>query len=322
MSRGYRVEASSRSNVNIEAGHAWPELPWKAWADTAATLHMWLQIIGKIRMALASKQNHWWHVTLYPSCTGLTTSPMPYGNRHLQIDFDFIRHRLVFQPNDGLGYAFELGPMSVSDFYRTVMETLHRLGMPITMHTLPSEVPEPIPFEEDHRHAAYDPVYANRYWQILLQSSRVMDQFRSRFIGKCSPTHLFWGGMDLASTRFSGRSAPEHLPVPFTPLQVVRTAYSHEVSSCGFWPGGPMLPEPVFYAYAYPAPPGYAQAAVSPSEAHFKEELGEFILPYEAVRTAANPEQHLLKFLQSTYEAAADLGKWNRRELEANEEDL
>jgi hypothetical protein len=294
----------------------WPELPWPEWQDTLQTLHMWMQVIGKIRLALAIPLNHWWHVCSYLTCRGLTTSPMPYGNRWLQIDFDFLSHRLLLLTNDGRQETLALQPMSVADFYTQVMERLNKLDMPVAINTTPSEIPNPIPFEQNHQHAAYDAPYVTRFWKVLLQTERVFTEFRSRFTGKTSPVHFFWGGADLAITRFSGRVAPIHASVPNIPDAVVQTAYSHEVSSCGFWPGGTFLPEAVFYAYAYPSPPGFPEAAVRPTEAYYHQTLGEFVLPYAAVRQAREPDRYLLEFLQSTYEAAAHLGQWNRRELE------
>lgn len=291
-------------------------LPWPQWQETAETLHLWTQVIGKIRLDLATRTNHWWHVALYPTTHGLTTSPMPYGNRMLQIDFDFLRHRLTLQTSDGMLESFTLKPMSVKDFHAQVMARLSHMKMHVNLHTTPSEIPNPIPFEQDVQHRAYDPDAATRFWQILLHTERVFTRFRARFLGKVSPVHFFWGGFDLAQTRFSGRRAPLHPPVPNTPLRVVQTAYSHEVSSYGFWPGGPALPEPVYYAYAYPTPPGYREYPVQPAEAYFHDTLGEFILPYEAVRQAKDPDQHLLTFLQTTYEAAATLAHWNRTDLE------
>ena len=243
---------------------------------------------------------------------------MPYGERMLQIDFDFVRHQLILQTSDGLRENLALKPMPVAEFYAQVMQSLEKLGMPVKIHTLPSEVPNGIPFEKDFLHASYDGAAAHCFWSILLQACRVMTKFRAWFIGKVSPVHFFWGGFDLAVTRFSGRIAPKHGSVADTPDSVVQTAYSHEVSSLGFWPGGPGLEEPVFYSYAYPAPPGFGDAAVRPAGASFKEALGEFILPYEVVRLAKDPEQTLLDFAQSTYEAAANLGQWPRHELEAS----
>lgn len=314
--------ASFPANQITSPAKPWPNLRWEDWHDTAETLQMWLQVIGKIKLALAPAINHWWHVTLFPTCRGLTTSPMPYQFRYLQIDFDFVDHQLIFQTDNGMQETIALHPMPVAVFYQSVTESLDRLGMPVAINTTPSEVPNPIPFEEDYQHQAYDAGFVNRFWQILLQSNRVFSRFRSRYLGKVSPIQFFWGGMDLAVTRFSGRQAPEHASVPFIPDRVVKTAYSHEVSSCGFWPGGAMLPEPIFYAYAYPTPGGFGDAPVRPAAAYFKPELGEFILPYEAVRQANDPDAFLLEFLQSSYEAAANLANWNRSELEASETDI
>ncbi len=296
----------------------WPELPWPEWTSTAETLDLWMQMIGKIRLALATKINHWWHVAFYLTCRGMTTSPMPYGNWTLQIDFDFLTHRLIFQRNDGLQESLDLKPMPVATFYEDVMALLDRLGCHVHIWTMPVEIPNPIPFDQDTQHAAYDADYVSRFWKILLQTERVFTEFRARFLGKVSPVHFFWGSFDLALSRFSGRPAPLHSSVPNISDQVVQTAYSHEVSSCGFWPGGAVLPEPVFYAYAYPAPPGFADTKIQPSEAYFNQTLGEFILPYETMRQAPNPAQYLLEFLQTTYEATANLGNWPRRELEVS----
>ena len=247
---------------------------------------------------------------------------MPYGDRTVQIDFDFIKHQLLFQTGDGQEESLALAPMSVAEFYAAVMQHLDKLDMPVQIHTLPTEIPDPIPFEQDYRHAAYDADAVRKFWTILLNTERVLTRFRAKFLGKVSPVHFFWGGFDLALTRFSGRPAPTHGSVPFIPDAVVRTAYSHEVSSCGFWPGGPALPEPVFYAYAYPSPEEFSTAQVRPKEAYFHPLLGEFILPYETVRQSDNPEQTLMDFLQSTYEAAADLGHWDRQNLEASSSEI
>jgi hypothetical protein len=306
----------------LRSQNNWPVLTWSEWQATQETLHMWMQIIGKIRLALATRINHWWHVTLYATSRGLTTSPMPYGNRTIQIDFDFTDHRLLFQTSDGRQESIPLRPMSVATFYTQVLERMNTLGMPLKIRPIPSEVPDPIPFDQDETHAAYDADAVTRFWKATLETERIFTQFRSRFIGKVSPVQFFWGGFDLAVTRFSGRRAPEHGSVPNIPDSVVKTAYSHEVSSCGFWPGGAMLPEPIFYAYAYPTPEGFGNASINVPEAYFHETLGEFILPYEAVRTAVNPDKLLLTFLQNTYEAAANLGQWNRNELEASNSEI
>jgi hypothetical protein len=294
---------------------SWPELPLNAWQDTYATLHMWTQIIGKIRMTQCPPINHWWHVTQYLTSRGLTTGPMPYGDRSFQIDFEFLSHELIISSSEGRRSAFALGPCSVAEFYYQVMATLQSLQLPVQITTMPQEVPDPIPFEQDYQHASYDPEYAHRCWRILQQTERVCQQFRSRFIGKVSPVQFFWGSFDLAVTRFSGRRAPEHPGGGLLPAVVTREAYSHEVSSCGWWPGSG-LSYPAFYSYAYPPPPGFKDAAVLPEDAFYSAELGEFLLPYDAVRTSSSPDLTLLDFLQSTYEAAANLGGWDRPALE------
>jgi hypothetical protein len=296
----------------------WPSLPVAAWQDTYETLHMWTQIVGKIRMALAPKLNHWWHSTLYVTPRGLTTSSIPYGTRTFEISFDFLDHYLQIETSDGTTKKIALVPRSVADFYQDVISTLSAIGIEVRIWKMPQEVTEPILFDQDRKHAAYDPEYAERLWRILLQADRVMTAFRSRFIGKCSPVHFFWGSFDLAVTRFSGRPAPEHPGgVPNMADWVTREAYSHEVSSCGFWPGGGSVVDPVFYAYAYPTPEGFRDYPIQPKEAFYSSEMGEFILPYEAVRQADDPDALLLAFLQSTYEAAANLGNWDRAALES-----
>ncbi len=295
----------------------WPSLPLAAWQDTYATVHLWTQIIGKIRLALAPKLNHWWQSTLYVTPRGLTTASIPYETRNFQISFDFLNHQLQIDTSDGITKRIALTPRSVADFYQTVLTTLSSIGIEVRIWTMPQEVSEPIPFDRDYQHAAYDPEYAERFWRILVQVDRVMTLFRSQFIGKSSPVHFFWGSFDLAVTRFSGRRAPEHPGgVPNMADWVTREAYSHEVSSCGFWPGGGSVVEPVFYAYAYPAPEGFRDYPVQPKEAFYSSELQEFILPYEVVRQAGEPDAVILAFLQSTYEAAANLGYWDRAALE------
>ncbi len=296
---------------------AWPALPFEAWKDACTTLHLWTQIVGKIRLAQMPWINHSWHVTLYPTARGLTTMPMPYGTRAFQIDFDFIDHSLVIQTHDSPKRTIPLRPMSVAAFFREVFAALRELDMDIRIHATPNELVDPIPFEQDEVHAAYDPDYANSFWRVLLQTERVFQQFRSGFGGKVSPIQFFWGSFDLAITRFSNKRAPRHPGgIPNLPDWVSREAYSHEVSSAGFWPGSESSPTPFFYSYAYPEPPGYSQAAVLPAEAHYSDTFREFILPYDAVRTAENPDRSLMAFLQSTYDAAADLGGWDRGELD------
>jgi hypothetical protein len=302
----------------MEAGmETWPALPLDAWRDTYATLHLWTQIVGKVRLVQSPPVNHSWHATLYVTSRGLTTSPIPHGDRTFEIDFDFIDHRLVVRASDGASGGFALAPQSVARFYGRLMDELRRLGLEVTIHGKPNEVADPIAFERDELHAAYDADAAARFWRVLVQADRVLARFRARFIGKCSPVHFFWGAPDLAVTRFSGRRAPRHPGgIPNLPDRVAREAYSHEVSSCGFWPGGGPIAYPAFYAYAYPEPAGFADAAVTPREAFYSTDLREFILPYDAVREAPAPDDVLLAFCQSTYEAAANLGGWDRASLE------
>jgi hypothetical protein len=296
---------------------AWPSLPLAEWQESYATLQLWTQVVGKIRLALAPRVNHWWQVPLYVTARGLTTSPIPFGARVFQIDFDFIDHRLVIACSDGMTASLALAPCSVADFYHELMAQLAALGIAVKIWTMPVEIAGAVPFETDRAHASYDKDYVNRFWRILVQSERVFNRFRSRFIGKVSPVHFFWGSFDLAVTRFSSRSAPEFMgSSPNLGSWVMREAYSHEVSSCGFWPGGGPVTGPAFYSYAYPQPPGFAAAAVRPSAALWQKELGEFILPYDAVRQAKAPDDLLLEFLESTYAAAADLAKWDRAALE------
>jgi len=293
----------------------WPALPQAAWSETCVTLQLWMQIVGKIRLALMPAINHTWSVTLYPTVCGLTTSPMPHGNQMLQIDFDFIDHNLLLRTDGGSRRTIPLRPMTVAAFHQQVMTALDDLKTPVHIWPVPVEIANPIPFETDQTHQSYDPEYAHRFWRILLQTTRVFTIFRARFTGKVSPIHLFWGALDLACTRFSGRPAPEHPSMAGLPDRVTRDAYSHEVSSCGFWPGAPGM-EPFFYSYAYPEPPGYAETVIGPAQARFDKNFGEFILPYEALRTAPDPDLALLQFLQSAYEAAANCAHWDRAALE------
>lgn len=295
----------------------WPELPYAAWRDSLETLQLWTQIVGKIRLSKSPWLNHSWHVALYVTPRGLTTSPIPDGARTFQIDFDFIDHLLRIETSDGARKQIPLTAQSVAKFYAAVMAALAELHIEVTIDETPNELPAPIRFSQDQQHASYDPDAVQRFSQILVNVDRVLKQFRTGFLGKASPVHFFWGSFDLAVTRFSGRRAPQHPGgVPHLPDEVAREAYSHEVSSAGFWPGGGAIDYPAFYSYAYPAPDGFAGAKVRPDAAFFSQELGEFILPYDAVRTAANPDEALLAFLQSTYEAAADAAKWDRDALE------
>jgi hypothetical protein len=295
----------------------WPELPTVSWRDTYATLHLWSQIVGKIRLVRSPWLNHSWHVALYVTARGLTTSPIPDGTRSFQIDFDFLDHALRITTSDGAARGFALAGKSVASFYAAVMADLAALGIPTEIDEIPNELPDPVRFSQDHGHASYDPEAVGRFHQILVNVDSVFKQFRTGFLGKASPVHFFWGSFDLAVTRFSGRSAPPHPGgVPALPDAVAREAYSHEVSSAGFWPGGGPIDYAAFYSYAYPAPAGFADAKVRPQAAFFAKELGEFILPYDAVRSARDPKAALMEFLQSTYAAAADLGKWDRNALE------
>jgi hypothetical protein len=300
---------------------AWPSLPLEAWSDTCATLHLWTQIAGKIRLAQSPWLNHSWHVTLYVTSRGLTTSPIPYGTRTFQIDFDLIDHQIVVQSSDGGRAALPLQPESVAAFYRRLMAEMAKLDLRVSIHRRPNEVPDPIRFDEDENDRAYDREYANRFWRVLVQADRVFKVFRARFIGTCSPVHFFWGAPDLAVTRFSGRRAPEHPGgIPNLPDWVTREAYSHEVCSCGFWPGGGSVPYAAFYSYAYPEPAGFSQSEILPDAAFYSSELREFVLPYDTVRESDSPDDTLLDFLQSTYEAAASLAKWDRSSLERGRE--
>ncbi len=290
----------------------WPELNYAVWKDTCATLHMWFQIVGKIRLTLSPWINHSWHVTLYVTARGLTTSPIPHGTDTFEIRFDFIDHNLRILKSDGAQKSIELKPRSVADFYKAVMSALDELKLPVKIDVMPNEVPDPIPFDRDDKHRSYDPEYANRFWRVLAQVDRVFKKFRARFCGKCSPVHLFWGAPDLAVTRFSGRQAPPHPGgIPHLADAVTREAYSQEVSSLGFWPGADAMPQAIFYSYAYPEPKGFAEAKVKPAAAAYNSQLHEFVLPYDAVRTAPSPDDAILDFAQSTYDAACMLGKWD-----------
>jgi hypothetical protein len=290
----------------------WPELPLAAWKDTYSTLHMWSQIVGKVRLALSPRMNHWWEVPLYVNACGLTTSPIPYQRGIFEVQFDFIEHKLIIQTDQHTSRALALEPRSVAEFYREFMAALAALGIKVKIWRMPVEIPDPIPFDEDTQHASYDREYANRFWRILVGSDAILKEFRAEFIGKSSPVHFFWGSFDLAVSRFSGRRAPERPGAD----PVTREAYSHEVISCGFWPGGGDIKEAMYYAYAAPEPEGYAARTMRPKQAFYHTQLKEFLLPYAAVRSAASPREALLGFAQSTYDAGADLGNWPRRELE------
>ena len=295
----------------------WPPLPFDAWRDTAATLHLWLQIVGKIALVQRPWVNHSWHVALRITGRGIGTGLIPHQSNAFQIDFDFIDHTLLLHVIDGRTVGLPLQPQTTAKFYRDVMSSLAKLGVPVTIHTMPNELPDPIRFDVDETHRSYDSESVNRYWRVLVQTQRVFEEFRARFIGKNSPVHFVWGSADLAVTRFSGRTAPPHPGgVPHLPDWVAREAYSHEVSSAGFWAGGEQYPEACFYSYAYPEPPGFAAAHVGPIGAHYSDALREFVLPYEAARRAASPDAALLEFLQTTYEAAANLATWPRGALE------
>jgi len=291
---------------------AWPALPLDAWKDTYATLHMWTQIVGKIRMALSPFLNHWWHVTLYLNSRGLTTSPIPYGDRMFEIQFDFLDHRLAIHTSDGATRQLALAPRPVADFYKELMAALRSIGIAVKIGTQPQEVENPVPFEQDRQHASYDPEFASRFWRILVSTDEVFREFRSRFIGKCSPVHFFWGSFDHCVTRFSGRRAPERVGAD----AVTREAYSHEVISAGFWPGSGSVQGPAFYSYTAPAPAGLGEQLVRPESAFYHPQLGEFLLMYENLRRAPSPRTALLEFLESTYAAGARLAGWNRKELE------
>jgi Family of unknown function (DUF5996) len=291
---------------------SWPALPLEAWQDTYATLHMWTQIVGKVRLAQSPLINHWWEVPLYISARGLTTSAIPYPQGIFEIEFDFLRHNLVIQTSQGPSKTIALQPRTVADFYREFMAALLALGIEVKIWKMPVEIPNPIAFDRDTQHASYDPEYATRFWRVLSLTNSIFTEFRSHFIGKNSPVHFFWGSFDLAVTRFSGRRAPEREGAD----PVTREAYSHEVISAGFWPGGGEIKGPAFYVYAAPEPVGYGQSRVRPDKAFYHPGMKEFFLMYDDVRSDASPRSALLEFLQSTYEAGANLAKWSRKELE------
>jgi len=301
------MEVQQQTNAGL-----WPALPLAKWSDTYHTLHMWTQIVGKVRLALSPHINHWWEVPLYVSARGLNTSPIPYGNSIFEVEFDFLDHHLTIKTNKGELKRIGLYPRSVADFYQEFMRTLSSLGFEVKIWHVPVEVPDPIPFDQDQQHASYDPMYANAFWRVLIQVDEVLKEFRGKFIGKSSPVHFFWGSFDMAVTRFSGRRAPERPGAD----SITREAYSHEVISAGFWPGGGDVNGAAFYAYAAPEPEGFSKSLVKPSEAFYHSGLKEFLLMYDDVRTADFPRARLMDFLQSTYEAGANLSKWDRPSLE------
>jgi uncharacterized protein DUF5996 len=305
------------------ATDAWPALPLAEWRETYATLHRWLQMVGKTRLALAPMQNHWWQVALYLTSRGLTTSPMPCGDRSCEVELDFLQHRLIVRTSDGDTRLLSLEPCSVAEFYREYIDALYTLGITPRIWPVPRELSDATPFLEDYEHSAYDADAAQRCWRVLASADRALKEFRGRFIGKCSPSHFFWGSFDLACTRFSGRRAPKHPGgIPNCPDYVAVEAYSHECISAGWWPGsiGSPVEEPAFYAYAYPEPAGCPEAPIEPSSASYNTAMREWILPYESVRAASDPRELVLEFLQSTYDAAATRGGWNRTELERQAE--
>jgi len=296
----------------IAKPESWPALPLEAWQDTRDTLHMWTQIVGKVRLALSPLINHWWQVPLYVTARGLTTSAIPYRDGIFEVEFDFLSHNLIIRTREGLSRSIPLAPRSVADFYKEFMAALRSLGIDVKIWRMPVEIPNPIAFDQDVQHASYDPEYASRFWRILVLVDTIFQEFRSGFIGKNSPVHFFWGSFDLAVTRFSGRRAPKREGAD----SITREAYSHEVISAGFWPGGGDMKGAAFYAYAAPEPAGYAQAAVQPGKAFYHPQMKEFFLMYDDVRLDPSPRSALLAFLQSTYDAGANLAKWDRAELE------
>ena len=310
-------------NALVPSRHqaVWPALPLGEWQDTLSTLQRWLQIVGKTRLALAPRVNHWWHVTLYLTARGLTTSPMPSGGRSVENEIDFLDHRLLIRTSDGLTRSIPLAPRSVADFYREFTSSLEALGIEAHIWPVPRELADTVRFPDDHEHRSYDPEYAGRCWRVLAQSHQVLQQFRARFLGKCSPVHFFWGAFDLACTRFSGRTAPRHPGgAPNLPDWVVREAYSHECISAGWWPGGGPVQEAAYYCYSYPEPPGFSDAPV-PAGAFYHRDLKEFVLPYEVVRSAERPVELVLDFFEATYQGGADLLGWDRQALDFKEKD-
>jgi Family of unknown function (DUF5996) len=300
----------------LNAANIWPDLPYAEWRETGTTLQLWTQIVGKVRLMLTPWLNHGWQVPFYVTARGLGTSPIPAGSEILEFEFDFVAHQLVLRSSSGENRTIPLEPKSVADFYKQVMNCLKDLGVTVAINELPCEVPNPVRFSQDHTHADYDADAAHRFWRALIQIDRVFKLFRTAFLGKASPVHLFWGGFDLAVTRFSGRPAPLHPGgISGLPDRITREAYSHEVSSAGFWPGNDIFPQAAFYSYAYPEPTGFREYPVTQG-ANYDATLGEYILPYDAVRTSGNPDALLIDFLSATYRAAADAGKWDRAALE------
>jgi hypothetical protein len=304
--------AVAGSNHFTAQPESWPALPLEAWQDTRDTLHMWTQIVGKVRLALSPLINHWWEVPLYVNARGLTTSAIPYSRGVFEVEFDFLEHNLLIKTSEGSGKIMPLAPRSVAEFYKQFMAALQSLGIEVKIWRMPVEIPNPIAFDRDTQHSSYDREYVTRFWRILLLVNTIFEEFRSGFIGKNSPVHFFWGSFDLAVTRFSGRRAPPREGAD----SVTREAYSHEVISAGFWPGGGDMKGAAFYAYAAPEPAGYAQAAVRPSKAFYHPQMKEFFLMYDDVRMDSSPRKALLEFLQSSYDGAANLAKWDRAELE------
>lgn len=300
------------AHVYNSSQNSWPELPLEAWQDTFATLHLWTQVVGKVRLALSPRINHWWEVPLYVNARGLTTSAIPYGDGIFEVQFNFIDHRLEIETSWGSNKTLPLTPQSVADFYSAFVAALKSIGIEVTIWTMPVEIPDPVRFEHDTQHASYDSEYAHRFWRILISCGNVFQEFRAGFLGKDSPVHFFWGSFDLCVTRFSGRRAPERAGAD----SITREAYSHEVISAGFWPGGGEIKGAAFYVYAAPEPPGLADQKIRPATAFYHPQMKEFLLMYDDVRRAPSPRQTLLDFLQSTYEAGANLAQWDRNELE------
>lgn len=291
----------------------WPSLPLEEWRPTRDTLWMWMQIVGKTRLALGPAQNHWWHVALHVTSRGLTTTPIPYGARTFQVDFDLLDHRLIVDTSEGTRREIPLGPRSVADFYRDYLQALGTLGLAVKLWPVPVEADHSIPFDEDRTHAAYDAAHAHRFFRVLMQADRILKRFAGRFLGKSSPVHFFWGAFDLALTRFSGRRITER---PAGESRMMREANSHEEMSVGFWPGSGAVPEPAFYAYARPEPPGLSSSVIAPPGCYYSRDLADFILPWEHVRTAASPDAIVLEFCQSAYDRAATLARWDRDALD------